>query len=30
MILKLNLSVNDCKTEEELLLKDGVELEGKR
>ena len=30
MILKLNLSMNDSKTEEELLPQDGVESEGKR
>ena len=30
MILKLNLCMNECKTEEELLPKAGMESEGKR
>ena len=30
MILKLNLLMNDYKTEEELLTQAGVESEGKR
>ena len=30
MILKLNLRMNDCKTEEELLPQAGVESKGKK